>query len=300
MRSFTTVPARRHGKKFPTRRSSTKTTPSSGSTRPPSAAPTCTSWLATSPRCGPGGSSATRPWAPSTRSATACTGSRPVTASWSRASPRAAPAEYCREGRYGQCLDEGGWVLGHRIDGTQAEYVRVPYADTSTFRDPRRRSRRGDADAGRRPADRLRGRRAGRRRPAGRRGGRRRAQARSACPRSPPRGCSAPATSSRSTCPTPGWRPPATSAPTSPSTTRARTRMAVIKDLTGRLGADVAIEAVGTPATFEMAVKLARPGGRIANIGVHGERGRAAPGRAVGQGHHDHHRAWSTPRPPRP
>src|SRR5579859_2987630 len=44
--------------------------------------------------------------------------------------------ECCREGRYGQCLDEGGWVLGHRIDGTQAEYVRVPYADTSTFRIP--------------------------------------------------------------------------------------------------------------------------------------------------------------------
>ena len=44
--------------------------------------------------------------------------------------------QYCREGRYGQCLDEGGWVLGHRIDGTQAEYVRVPYADTSTFRIP--------------------------------------------------------------------------------------------------------------------------------------------------------------------
>ena len=47
--------------------------------------------------------------------------------------------------------------------------------------------------------------------------------------------------------------------------------MAVIRDLTGRLGADVAIEAVGTPATFELAVKLARPGGRVANIGVHGK-----------------------------
>jgi alcohol dehydrogenase len=47
--------------------------------------------------------------------------------------------------------------------------------------------------------------------------------------------------------------------------------MAIIKDLTGRLGADVAIEAVGVPATFELAVKLARPGGRIANIGVHGK-----------------------------
>ena len=36
----------------------------------------------------------------------------------------------------GSALEGGGWVLGHRIDGTQAEYVRVPYADTSTFRIP--------------------------------------------------------------------------------------------------------------------------------------------------------------------
>ena len=47
--------------------------------------------------------------------------------------------------------------------------------------------------------------------------------------------------------------------------------LSVIKDLTGRLGADVAIEAVGVPASFELAVKMARPGGRIANIGLHGE-----------------------------
>ena len=30
---------------------------------------------------------------------------------------------FCREGRYGQCLGGGGWILGHTIDGTQAEYV---------------------------------------------------------------------------------------------------------------------------------------------------------------------------------
>src|SRR5438874_2002833 len=34
---------------------------------------------------------------------------------------------YCREGKYGQCLGGGGWVLGHLIDGTQAQYVRVPF-----------------------------------------------------------------------------------------------------------------------------------------------------------------------------
>ena len=38
---------------------------------------------------------------------------------------------FCREGHYGQCLGGGGWILGHKIDGTQAEYVRVPFADTS-------------------------------------------------------------------------------------------------------------------------------------------------------------------------
>src|SRR6478735_10677427 len=43
---------------------------------------------------------------------------------------------YCREGGYGQCIGGGGWILGHTIDGTQAEYVRVPFADTSTFAVP--------------------------------------------------------------------------------------------------------------------------------------------------------------------
>jgi alcohol dehydrogenase len=45
---------------------------------------------------------------------------------------------------------------------------------------------------------------------------------------------------------------------------------AIVADLTGGLGADVSIEAVGLPATFELAATLARPGGHIANIGVHG------------------------------
>ena len=40
---------------------------------------------------------------------------------------------FCREARYGQCVGGGGWILGHLIDGTQAEYVRVPFADTSTY-----------------------------------------------------------------------------------------------------------------------------------------------------------------------
>src|SRR6478672_9063120 len=40
---------------------------------------------------------------------------------------------FCREGHSGQCLGGGGWILGNEIDGTQAEYVRVPFADNSTY-----------------------------------------------------------------------------------------------------------------------------------------------------------------------
>ncbi|WP_041381742.1 alcohol dehydrogenase catalytic domain-containing protein [Spiribacter curvatus] len=36
--------------------------------------------------------------------------------------------DYCKQGMYPQCRD-GGWILGHRIDGTQAEAVRIPHAD---------------------------------------------------------------------------------------------------------------------------------------------------------------------------
>src|SRR6202165_5073517 len=43
---------------------------------------------------------------------------------------------FCREGRYGQCLGGGGWILGHKVNGTQAEYVGVPFADTSTYPAP--------------------------------------------------------------------------------------------------------------------------------------------------------------------
>lgn len=40
--------------------------------------------------------------------------------------------EYCRRGMYSHCLT-GGWILGNTIDGTQAEYVRIPHADTSLY-----------------------------------------------------------------------------------------------------------------------------------------------------------------------
>ena len=48
------------------------------------------------------------------------------------------------------------------------------------------------------------------------------------------------------------------------------TALAQVMELTEGLGADVAIEAVGVPDTFELCTELIRPGGRVANVGVHG------------------------------
>lgn len=43
--------------------------------------------------------------------------------------------DYCKKGIYSHC-EKGGWNLGHTIDGTQAEYVRIPFADTSLYHVP--------------------------------------------------------------------------------------------------------------------------------------------------------------------
>src|SRR6187401_502287 len=43
--------------------------------------------------------------------------------------------DYCKRGMYSHC-ENGGWILGHLIDGTQAEYVRIPYADNSLYHIP--------------------------------------------------------------------------------------------------------------------------------------------------------------------
>jgi len=43
--------------------------------------------------------------------------------------------DYCRRGMYSHCA-LGGWILGNKIDGTQAEYVRIPFADTSLYHVP--------------------------------------------------------------------------------------------------------------------------------------------------------------------
>ena len=44
--------------------------------------------------------------------------------------------DYCRKGMFSHCVS-GGWILGNSIDGTQAEYVRIPFADTSLYKIPK-------------------------------------------------------------------------------------------------------------------------------------------------------------------
>jgi alcohol dehydrogenase len=177
---------------------------------------------------------------------------------------------YCREGRAGQCLGGGGWILGYKIDGTQAEYVRVPFADASTYPMPEGAADEdilmladilptgyevGVLNGGIRPGDVV------------------------AVVGSGPIGLSAISGASL-------FSPSHIvaidladarlegakrfGADVTVNNSR-QDPLEVIGGLTGGLGADVAIEAVGVPAAFELAARLARPGGRIANIGVHGE-----------------------------
>jgi alcohol dehydrogenase len=177
---------------------------------------------------------------------------------------------YCREGSYGQCINGGGWILGHKIDGTQAEYVRVPFADTSTYPAPAGVSDEqllmladilptgyevGVLNGAVRPGDVA------------------------AVVGAGPIGLAA-IMGARLFSPAhvvaidlaDGRLEAAKQFGADVTVNNGREDpMAVIAGLTDGLGADVAMEAVGVPATFELAAQLIRPGGRVANIGVHGE-----------------------------
>jgi len=176
---------------------------------------------------------------------------------------------YCREGHYGQCRGGGGWILGHNIDGTQAEYVRVPFADTSTYPIPSGTTDEeilmladilptsyevGVLNGGVRPGDVVAIVGAG---PIGL------AAAMGARLFSPSHVVSIDLADARLEA--------AKHFGADVTVNNSREDVAeIVKDLTGGLGADVTIEAVGTPATFELAADLVRPGGHVANIGVHG------------------------------
>jgi len=177
---------------------------------------------------------------------------------------------FCREGRYGQCLGGGGWILGHTIDGTQAQFVRVPFAETSTHKLPQSVTDEqavmlsdilptsyevGVLNGVVRPADVV------------------------AVVGAGPIGLAATLTA--------GLFSPRHVIAIDTADTRLEMAkqfgadetlnparddvVARVRALTEDLGADVVIEAVGVPETFEMCTQLVRPGGHVANIGVHGK-----------------------------
>ena len=176
---------------------------------------------------------------------------------------------FCREGAYGQCLGGGGWILGHKIDGTQAEFVRVPFADTSTHLAPDGVTDEqllmladilptgyevGVLNGSVRPGDVVAVVGAG---PIGL------AAIMGARLYNPSHVVAIDLADSRLEA--------AKQFGADVTVNNGRDDpFEAVRALTDGLGADVTIEAVGVPATFELAAALARPGGHIANVGVHG------------------------------
>nr|WP_291980699.1 zinc-dependent alcohol dehydrogenase family protein [Luteitalea sp.] len=176
--------------------------------------------------------------------------------------------DFCRRQMYSHCR-QGGWILGNTIDGTQAEYVRIPFADTSLYALPAD----GDEEALVMLSDIL---------PTGFECGVLSGQV-------------APGNTVAIVGAGPiGLAALLTAQLYSPSSVvmididDARLAMAKtfgattlvnsadggavqrVLDLTDGLGVDVAIEAVGVPATFDICQAILAPGGRLANVGVHG------------------------------
>ncbi|MEO7980534.1 MAG: zinc-dependent alcohol dehydrogenase family protein [Sporichthyaceae bacterium] len=182
---------------------------------------------------------------------------------------------YCRGGNPSHCLaDEGaagiGWILGHLIDGTQAEQVRIPFADNSLYAMPEHVT----DEAALMLSDIL---------PTGFEIG---VQYGRVAPGDTvavvgagPVGLAVVATSSLY------------GAAQVVAIDLDENRLDIAKSvgathcvnsgaadwkeqvlaLTDGYGVDVAVEAVGVPATFEMCTQLVRPGGHVANVGVHGK-----------------------------
>jgi alcohol dehydrogenase len=175
---------------------------------------------------------------------------------------------FCRSGAYGQCLNGGGWVLGHLIDGTQAEYVRTPFADNSLYVLPAAVSDEsallladilptayevGVLNGRVGPVDTVVIVGAG---PIGL------AAVTTARLFNPARIVVVDAAQSRLDA--------AKQLGADVTVLAAEQPERVIRELTAGLGVDVAIEAVGIPQTFELCADLVRAGGHVANIGVHG------------------------------
>ena len=176
--------------------------------------------------------------------------------------------DYCRRGMYSHCTT-GGWILGNSIDGTQAEFVRIPHADTSLYHLPQGL----DEDALVMLSDIL---------PTGYECG-------------VLNGKVAPGGSVAIVGAGPvGLATLLTAQFFSPSriimidlddnrlevarkfgatdtiNSGRQDAAAAVMKLTGGIGVDTAVEAVGIPATFEVCEAIVAPGGIIANVGVHG------------------------------
>lgn len=176
--------------------------------------------------------------------------------------------EYCKKQMYSHCED-GGWILGHLINGTQAEYVRIPHADNSLHHIPAG----SDEESLVMLSDIL---------PTGHEigvlNGRVKPGDTIAIVGAGPIGMSVLLTAQfyspakiymidvdenrLKVAKTFG----ATAIINSQEEDAVKKIMSETKD-----GVDVAIEAVGLPATFDVCQKIIRPGGHIANVGVHGK-----------------------------
>ncbi len=175
--------------------------------------------------------------------------------------------EYCRRGMYSHCTT-GGWILGNEIDGTQAEYVRIPHADTSLYRVPDGLAE----DVMAMLSDIL---------PTGFEcgvlNGKIEPGSTVAIVGAGPIGLAALLTAQ--------FYAPAEIIAVDPDENRLRAaaRFGATKTvagaedaadavlaLTGGRGVDTAIEAVGVPASFITCENIIAPGGTIANVGVHG------------------------------
>ena len=183
---------------------------------------------------------------------------------------RCGRCAYCQRGMPSHCQTVGGigWIFGHLIDGTQAEAVRVPYADTSLYKVPEAvTDEQAIFLADSLPTGYEVGVLAGRVRPG----------YTVAVVGAGAVGLSAILTTGL-------W---GASRVIAVDTNKFRldkalefgatdtveagdTAVADVKAMTDGLGVDVAIEAVGYPETLRTAAALVRPGGTVANIGVHG------------------------------
>jgi alcohol dehydrogenase len=176
---------------------------------------------------------------------------------------------FCREQHYGLCTGGGGWIFGHLIDGLQAEYARVPFADTSLYKVPEELTDEqvvfladilptayevGVLNGHVKPGDSV------------------------AVVGAGPIGLATILTAKLYT--------PSTIVAIDLADSRLekalefgadltinsgrQDALETVRELTGGAGVDVAVEAVGVPETFELCTELIRPGGRVANVGVHG------------------------------